>query len=113
MPWIHIDDLCDIYIKGLEDNNMAGAFNAVAPDHKTNREFMRALAHILKRPLWLPDIPTGVLKFFLGEMSDILLKGSRVSADAIEMAGFHFYYPDLENALTDLNHGAERTGLQS
>ena len=31
MPWIHIKDLCNIYLKAIADTNMVGAYNAVAP----------------------------------------------------------------------------------
>ncbi len=51
IPWIHIDDLCGIYIKAVEDTGMSGAYNAVAPDFRTNRDFTRTLARVLKRPL--------------------------------------------------------------
>jgi NAD dependent epimerase/dehydratase family enzyme len=40
MPWIHIDDLCNIYIKALEDIQMQGAYNTVAPEHVSNKEFV-------------------------------------------------------------------------
>ncbi|HEY8935827.1 MAG TPA: TIGR01777 family oxidoreductase, partial [Cyclobacteriaceae bacterium] len=31
MSWIHLDDLCSIFIKMIEDEQHSGAFNAVAP----------------------------------------------------------------------------------
>jgi len=102
MPWIHIDDLCGIYIKAIEDTHMNGAYNAVAPDHKTNRDFTRILARILKKPFWFPSIPTLVMKIVFGTMSDMLLKGSRVSSNKITTAGYTFLYPDLDHALTNL-----------
>lgn len=102
LPWIHIHDLCGIYIKAIEDAQMHGAYNAVAPDHKTNRDFMRTLARVLKKPFWFPDIPSIVLKIMFGKMSEMFLKGSRVSSDKIRKAGYNFRFPDLESALTDL-----------
>jgi uncharacterized protein len=102
MPWIHIDDLCDIYIKALEDTRMNGAYNAVAPEHKTNKEFIMTLAHVLKKPIWIPNIPGFVLKCVFGKMSQILLKGSRVSAVKISKAGYQFLFPTLERALHNL-----------
>ena len=102
MPWIHIDDLCGIYIKAIEDTQMNGAYNAVAPDHKTNRDFTKTLARVLKKPFWFPDIPAIVIKILYGKMSSILLKGSRVSSDKIRTAGYNFLFPELESALTNL-----------
>jgi uncharacterized protein (TIGR01777 family) len=102
IPWIHIDDLCDIYIKAIEDIQMNGVYNAVAPDYKTNSDFNQIMAHILHRPLWIPNIPALVIKLIFGNMSEILLKGSRVSSEKIIKAGYQFKFPDLESALVDL-----------
>jgi len=102
IPWLHIDDLCNIYIKALEDTTLRGAFNAVAPEHKTNKDFMRILAKVLKKPFFFPNIPAVVLKIIFGKMSGILLNGSKVSAGKIIAAGYSFQFPELENALRDL-----------
>jgi uncharacterized protein (TIGR01777 family) len=102
MPWIHIDDLCEIYIKALEDSKMEGAYNAVAPDDKTNKEFTLTLAHVLKEPFWFPNTPVFSLKLIFGEMADTITKGSRVSSKKVMAAGFKFKFPDLGNALVDL-----------
>ena len=98
-PWIHIDDLCGIYIKALEDATMQGAYNAVAPQHLTNQELTTILAHHLHKPLWMPNIPGFVIRLFFGEMADSLLKGSRLSSDKITKAGYHFIHPTMEHFL--------------
>lgn len=100
--WIHIDDLCNIYIKAIEDIEMKGAYNAVAPDQMTNKEFTRILASVMKKPFWFPDIPAILMRIFYGKMSDILLKGSRISCEKIRTAGYVFLFPGLESALNDL-----------
>ncbi|MDP1747413.1 MAG: TIGR01777 family oxidoreductase [Bacteroidota bacterium] len=102
MPWIHIDDLCGIYIKAIEDTQMNGVYNAVAPDHKTNMDYVKILARKLEKPLWLPNVPSIAIKIIFGSMSEIILKGSRVSSEKIRAAGYNFLFPDLESALTDL-----------
>ncbi len=102
LPWIHIDDLCEIYIKAIEDNKMNGSYNAVAPDYKTNKVFTEVLAFVLNRPIWLPNIPVILMKLVFGEMSNLLLEGSRISADKILEAGYKFQFPGLKSALTNL-----------
>ena len=102
MPWIHIDDLCRIYVKAIEDTQMNGAYNAVAPDQPTNKDFIRTLAHVLKKPFWAPAIPSLAMKIMFGRMSSLLLEGSRVSSDKIIASGYNFLFPSLESALTDL-----------
>jgi len=101
-PWIHIDDLCSIYIKAIEDTQMNGAFNAVAPDHNTNKQFIEMIAHNLNKPFWFPKIPGIAIKMILGKMSEMILTGSRISSDKIKSFGFVFKYPNLESALEQL-----------
>ena len=101
-PWIHMDDLCGIYIRAIEEARMIGAYNAVAPEHLTNIEFTQTLAQALNRTLWAPDIPAFVLKLVFGKMSEILLQGSRVSSDNIQTAGYKFQYPGIQGALKNL-----------
>ncbi len=102
LPWIHLDDLCGIYLKAVEDTAMNGAYNATAPEHISNRDFTRTLARVLDKPYFLPHVPELVLKILFGRMSSMLLKGSRVSADKIRSAGYSFLFPGLEPALTNL-----------
>lgn len=102
LPWIHIDDLCGIYLKALSDSSMKGPYNAVAPDQRTNREFTRTLAGALHRPFFAPRVPTPVLKLLYGEMSGMLLRGSRLSAGKIMREGFSFRFPGLKEALEDV-----------
>jgi uncharacterized protein len=105
MPWIHISDLCRIYLKAMEDTEMCGVYNAVAPQHATHREFMKCLAGVLKVPLFPVPVPEMALKLVLGEMSDIILKGSRVSSEKLLGTGFTFLYRSLEEALSDVING--------
>lgn len=102
LPWIHIEDLCELYIKTIEDFSMEGVFNAVAPDFQTNKSFTQSLAKTLNKPFFLPNVPAFLLKLVLGELSVLILKGSRVSADKLQSLGFIFKYQNLESALKDL-----------
>lgn len=105
MPWIHINDLCNIYLRAIEDSGMKGAFNAVSPQHVTNKEFMKTLARVIKRPLFPLPVPAIVLSAVLGEMSDVVLKGSRVSSEKIKDAGYNFVFSNLEDALKNVIYG--------
>lgn len=102
LSWIHLDDLCAVFLKALEDEQMKGAYNATGPYAVTNRELTNTIAKVLKRPLILHAVPAFVLKLALGEMADLVLKGSKVSSKKIQNAGFVFKFPTLEGALKDL-----------
>ena len=101
MPWIHIHDLCNMYIKALEDTSMQGAYNAVAPQHLTNKEFLKRLAKVMNKPFIMPAVPAFVLKLLFGEMASIILEGSRASSKKIEALGYRFLYTNVDSAFND------------
>ncbi|GJM62300.1 TIGR01777 family oxidoreductase [Persicobacter diffluens] len=102
MSWIHVKDLVSMFAFAINDEEMNGVYNAVAPGPVSNEEFTRQLAAVKGRPLWLPAVPAPVLKMALGEMSEILLGGAQVSSEKIMNAGFVFKYPELKTALQHL-----------
>lgn len=102
MPWIHIDDLCKLYVFALEQESLRGIYNATAPQHCTNAELTKQLATVLHRPFWPVNVPSFVLKLMYGQMADMLLKGSAVSSEKIMKEGFQFTFSKLEMALCDV-----------
>jgi hypothetical protein len=102
MPWIHLDDICAMYLKALEDTKLHGPYNAIAPEHITNNSLTKMIAHVLHRPLFLPNVPGAILKLLLGEMAVVVLEGSRASSKKIQEAGFEFKYPTVKGALKEL-----------
>ncbi len=100
--WIHIDDLCRIYIYAIE-NNINGVFNAVAPQQVTNKKLMLSLAKLLRGKYFIPlYVPSFLLKLVIGEMSIEVLKSATVSAEKIKSAGFQFLFPSIDAALNEL-----------
>lgn len=100
--WIHIDDLCRMYISAIENDKIHGAYNATAPEYITNNGFMRKLSLVLRKPYWFPRIPALAMKMLFGEMSGLLLRGSRISSEKIRSTGFEFLYPDVDSALKNI-----------
>ena len=101
MSWIHIEDLCNMYVKAVEEP-LHGIFNGVGPNPVSNKAFTKILAHQLKRPILLPRVPAFVLKLMLGEMSVLALGSNRVAPVAFLKEGFTFGFPELEAALESL-----------
>lgn len=101
MPWIHVDDLCNIYFEAIVNSNMEGAYNAAVADNTTNTVFSKTMARIFGYSIWLPNVPAFLLRAVMGEMAVIVLTGRRVSADKIEQTGFQFKFKNLEDALRD------------
>ncbi|MBP9151432.1 MAG: TIGR01777 family oxidoreductase [Flavobacteriales bacterium] len=102
IPWIHVDDLVEIYLKSIEDPNLVGAYNAVALEHATQSVFIKKIGKALGKPVFLPPIPGFLLKAVLGEMSSVVTEGSRVSAQKLIDSDFEFKHPQLQEALNNL-----------
>jgi len=101
MPWIHIDDVVNLYIWLLENPTVSGAVNAVSPQIVRQKDFARILGKVLKRPAILP-LPEIVLKAMMGEAAILAIGGQKAVPKKIIGSGFDFTYPDLQMALTDL-----------
>ena len=103
ISWIHIEDLCRIYLFALENDEINGAYNAVAPMPVSNNVLMMLLAKKIKGKFFIPmHVPSFLLKIILGEMSIEVLKSASVSATKIKDAGFNFLYPSIEAATSEL-----------
>ncbi|MEZ6964422.1 TIGR01777 family oxidoreductase [Aeromonas sp. S9(2024)] len=101
MSWIHVQDLVRAILFLLEHGECDGIFNGTAPHPVSNREFSQTLAHTLHRP-HLFTVPAALLRLMMGEASDLLLTGQHVLPARLQQAGFHFTYPELPQALTNL-----------
>src|SRR5205085_5360228 len=100
-PWIHIDDIVDVYRYALTSGVLNGAVNGTAPAPVTNAEFTRLFAAALHRPAFVP-VPEFGLRAALGEMADVLLVSQRVLPAALLAAGYRFRFENLAAALADL-----------
>lgn len=102
VPWIHIDDICRMYLFALENEQISGEYNAIASEHINNAQMTKVVAKALKRPLFLPNVPEFILRKMFGEMSALVLNGSRASNEKITTAGFEFKYAKMEDALKEI-----------
>ncbi len=104
ISWIHIKDLSRMFIEAIEQENLSGTFNAVAPNPVTNAEFMRELRRTLHRP-WSPPAPEWAVKLgsrLMKSEPSLALSGCRVAPKQFREAGFKFQFPELRAALEDI-----------
>lgn len=95
LPWIDIRDLVRLYEFILKTDELSGVFNAVSSEHIMMNDFSKTLLQLFGKTSFLPNVPAFLVRLFLGEMSVMLLKGSRVSNYKIKQTGFKFEYSFL------------------
>jgi uncharacterized protein (TIGR01777 family) len=103
LSWIGIDDLVDVYHRGLWDADLSGPVNAVAAEPVRNVDYTRTLAHVLRRPALLP-VPSLGPRLLLGEQGarELACASQRVLPARLQQADHRFRRPDLEQTLRHL-----------
>jgi uncharacterized protein len=100
--WIHRADVIGLMLHALQTDALGGELNVVAPAPRRMIDFPRILGHLLRRPSWLPT-PAFGLRLVLGEIADVLLLSSqRVLPVRAMDSGYHFQFPELEDALESI-----------
>ncbi len=103
VSWIHIDDLCRQFMYALENEYIAGSYNAVAPNPVNNKTLTLTIANAVRGKFYIPiHVPTFILKIMMGARSIEILKSTAASCDKIKAAGFTFLYPSIDAAINTL-----------
>ncbi|MDB0011440.1 TIGR01777 family oxidoreductase [Crocinitomicaceae bacterium] len=100
ISWVYIDDLVASYLFAIE-NEIEGVYNIVG-GNDSNKTFGKTLAEKLKKGFWFPKVPAFVLKFILGKMSILVLKGVQISNKKITEKGFKFKFDSLDKVFEEL-----------
>lgn len=101
--WIHREDLVNLILQALTRPDMAGVFNATAPNPVRMAEFCQVLGEVLHRPSWLP-VPDFALEVLLGDGAKVVLEGQQVLPKRTLASGFDYQYPSLKPALKAILH---------
>lgn len=100
-PWVHIDDVVNLFIYAIENDNVNGALNCVSPGIVTMKEFAKMLGKVMRRPSFF-KVPEYVLKLIVGEGADAVTKVSKVVPKRTIESGYKFRFAELEKALSDI-----------
>ena len=99
MSWVSLPEVIGFIRSAIENTELRGAVNAVAPNPVRNTHFTKILGKVLRRPTIFP-VPAFALRILLGEMADaLLLSSQRVVPKQLQDRGYRFQHPDLEQAL--------------
>jgi len=99
--WVHIRDLVHIYQTILENENISGVVNAVAPNPTTNFHFTKTFGKVLNQ-ITVFKIPIFALKAIYGDAASTLTEGQNVVPEKLLKNGFEFEFPTIEKALLNL-----------
>ena len=97
VSWIQRLDWVEMVRWIVQTPEASGPINATAPAPVTNRELVRAIGRSMRRPSLLP-VPPIALKVAVGGLADSLLGGQRVLPARPLALGYHFRYPDIDQA---------------
>ena len=103
VSWIHMEDLCRMYLHCIENSATEGSYNAVAPMPVTNETLTLELANKIRGKTFIPiHVPGFVLRIMMGQRSTEILKSTTVSCKKIQAQDFTFVYPAIAAALEEL-----------
>ncbi|MBV8861862.1 MAG: TIGR01777 family oxidoreductase [Mycobacterium sp.] len=103
LSYIGVDDLVDVYHRGLWDTALSGPINAVAVEPVRNTDYTRTIAAVLHRPAVLP-VPALGPRLLLGEQGarELACANQRVLPARLQQADHRFRHPSLEQTLRHL-----------
>jgi len=100
--WIHIDDLCGMFIKGIEDKSWSGVYNGTSPDPLTLRQMAIKIKNTyLPIAVALP-VPEFLLRLVMGEMTNMLTNSTRVIPSKAMSHGYEYSFTEVKKAVMDL-----------
>ncbi|MCS6976434.1 MAG: TIGR01777 family oxidoreductase [Gemmatales bacterium] len=101
VPWIHWADEVGLILWALDNSQVRGPLNAVAPQPARNKEMMQAVGAAMNRPSFWPT-PGFMLRLGLGEVADVVVRGQKVIPRKALDLGYRFQFPEINAALRDL-----------
>ena len=105
MSWIHEADMNALFLRGLTDPTMTGAYIASSPNPVSQVEFMRTLRRAYGVRIGLPSTAAMVkigAPLVMRTDPDLALYGRYVVSERLRADGFEFRFPELAGALDDV-----------
>jgi uncharacterized protein (TIGR01777 family) len=104
VSWIHEEDFCRVIEWVIEHDDLTGPINLAAPNPLTNAEMMQLVRKECGAPFGLPatEWMLEIGAFFLRTETELIIKSRRVVPGKLSASGFQFHFPQLEDALRNL-----------
>lgn len=101
LPWVHIEDIVNIYIFAVENESMHGPVNTGAPEQIRQKDFMKMFGKAYGRYV-LFSIPIFLLYLRYGDLAYTFDSSTKMSSKKLFEAGFKHKYPQLIEALKNV-----------
>ena len=100
--WIHIDDICGMLIKGIEDKNWSGTYNGTSPEPLQLKDMAKKIKNMFLPIAIAAPVPSFLLRLAMGEMTSMLVNSTRVIPQKAMDENFQFLFTDVNKAVKDL-----------
>jgi len=102
MSWVMIEDVVNSIEFIINNKDIHGAVNIVAPSPVTNEQFTKKLGKALRRPTFF-TVPSLLLKTLVPDMAkEMILSSTRAVPKKLIDSGYKFSYPNLDSSFKDL-----------
>jgi len=101
-PWIHLEDLANLFAFEITGNPLSGPVNAIAPQTVNYYQLARTIRQLVSGKKRILHIPPFLLKLALGGRAGLLLDNTCPDNSKIRYSTFRFQYETLEGALRSI-----------
>lgn len=101
MSWIHVDDVVNMFKFAMDNTEVKGTFNAVAPNPIQYNDFNKIMARFTQRPAFF-KVPAFILKLVMGDASILALSSQRIKSSKIQSYGFEFHFQTMQSAIRNI-----------
>ncbi|MDQ5920650.1 MAG: uncharacterized protein QG673_706 [Pseudomonadota bacterium] len=103
--WISIIDLCRAIDYLIEQPQINGPVNLVAPQCITYKNLIDTISSVYSKKCWF-NLPGWLIKVIFGQMgAELLLSGQHVIPKLLIQHGFKFIHADINNCISDIHEG--------
>ena len=104
VSWIHVNDFCNLVKWVIDNNDVVGVYNVVAPNPITNKNMMALFRKKVQVKIGLPatEWMLKIGAFFIGTETELILKSRYSYPEKALNEGFSFNYQTFQECLDNL-----------
>ncbi|HZY47921.1 MAG TPA: TIGR01777 family oxidoreductase [Candidatus Bathyarchaeia archaeon] len=113
ISWIHEADFCDVIEWLIDHDDFSGPVNLASPNPIPQRDMMRIIRRECGVPFGLPATRRmlEIAAFVHRTEAELIIKSRRVVPARLLSAGFQFYFPNMEDAVHEIEDRVTRSAI--